>query len=74
MDIRAASREILSSGVQNRSDTNRAVQLHRTPRGLKFRIEEVGDCTNLAKTKALLFFAYAKAGFLMTRLKFTGYH
>ena len=52
-------------------DTNRAVQLLKTARGLKFRIKEVEGLYYVAKTKALtaqllcgFVFAYAKAGFL----------
>ena len=35
---RASLRENLSSGFLTRSDTNRAVQLKKMARGLKFRI------------------------------------
>ena len=39
-DIRAVSRENLSSGFPTRSDTNRAIQPQKMVEDLKFRISE----------------------------------
>ena len=71
-------RENLSSGFPTRSDTNRAVQLQKMDRGLKFRILEVEGCTIFVdKTNALIdtaqlvrafVFAMQNVGFLMSSL------
>ena len=48
-------------------DTNRAVQPNKMARGLTFK--QYRDCTiDVTKTKALISWGYAKAGFFMARL------
>ena len=77
-----------SSGFPTRSDTNRAVQPQKMARGLTFRIKiEEGLYHPCSKNKGtdqlhsycaadlrLCFLLMLKAGFLMTRLKYTKVH
>ena len=61
--ISALSREDLSLGFRTRSDKNRAVQLQKMDRRMKFRIKEEEELYHLCNENKAADLAYAKSRF-----------